>query len=128
MGENAERRDGPIHLLLTDIVMPGWNSRSSMARSSRRSAVLTSYGWPGNIRELRNHVERPMAMSDGPLIRTRDLAPELSAPALEAGGAFTGMQLAGRRAIVDALKAAGGHRVETAMRPMTEAPRAMYYS
>jgi DNA-binding NtrC family response regulator len=39
-------------------------------------AVLTAlaeYHWPGNIRELRNMVERMVALCEGPLIEVRDL-------------------------------------------------------
>ena len=32
-------------------------------------AVLMDYTWPGNIRELRNVVERSMILSNGPLLR-----------------------------------------------------------
>ena len=38
---------------------------------------LTSYGWPGNIRELENVIERAMIFVDGSRIRLEDLAVEL---------------------------------------------------
>ncbi|HKA87550.1 MAG TPA: sigma-54 dependent transcriptional regulator [Haliangiales bacterium] len=45
---------------------------------------LMAYGWPGNIRELENVLERTLLFSDGPRIRLSDLPPEigLAAPAL----------------------------------------------
>ncbi len=36
--------------------------------------LLTSYNWPGNIRELRNAVERAVLIGPGPLIQAADLA------------------------------------------------------
>ncbi len=38
---------------------------------------LTSYGWPGNIRELENVIERAVLFADGSRIRLEDLAVEL---------------------------------------------------
>jgi DNA-binding NtrC family response regulator len=35
--------------------------------------ALQSYSWPGNIRELRNVIERTVALSDGPIIRVEHL-------------------------------------------------------
>ncbi len=35
---------------------------------------LLRYNWPGNIRELKNAIERAVLMADGPLIRVEDLA------------------------------------------------------
>jgi DNA-binding NtrC family response regulator len=58
-------------------------------------AVLQSYGWPGNIRELRNTVERGMILVDGDLIGEEHLPPDMRPHAGE-GAALRlplGMQL-----------------------------------
>jgi len=40
-------------------------------------AVLSSYAWPGNIRELENVIERAVLFCDGSVLRPSDLPPEL---------------------------------------------------
>lgn len=40
-------------------------------------AALCAYGWPGNIRELENVVERTVLLTDGDAIYVRDLPPEV---------------------------------------------------
>ena len=42
--------------------------------SPASAAVLQRYGWPGNIRELRNVVERAMLLADGDRLEPRDFA------------------------------------------------------
>ena len=41
-------------------------------------AILKSYRWPGNIRELENILERAVVVAEGPTIMVGDLSPELS--------------------------------------------------
>jgi DNA-binding NtrC family response regulator len=36
-------------------------------------AAMVSHAWPGNVREMRNVVERAAALSDGPVITRTDL-------------------------------------------------------
>jgi len=43
---------------------------------------LEEYEWPGNVRELRNVMEHAVVMSDGALIRPRDLPPVVTASRL----------------------------------------------
>ncbi len=39
--------------------------------------ALLAYGWPGNIRELRNVLEHAFAIGEGPVLTVDDLTPEL---------------------------------------------------
>jgi DNA-binding NtrC family response regulator len=64
------------------------------------AAVLRLHPWPGNVRQLRNAIERACALGTGPELRLEDLPPELrgvddAAPAPEVdepGGTFAAMK------------------------------------
>jgi len=49
------------------------NRRSGLQFSEEAKRALSTYSWPGNIRELRNIVERAAALSRGNLIKREDL-------------------------------------------------------
>jgi transcriptional regulator of acetoin/glycerol metabolism len=53
--------------------------------SIERAALerLTAYGWPGNIRELRNTIRTSLAICEGGKIRLSDLPPEIRQPGRE---------------------------------------------
>jgi len=83
--------------------------------------ILTSYGWPGNIRELQNEVKRLVALSDGVI------GPELLSAMKEGGAGGPGAAAKGslgghalkdleRQAILETLKLTGGNKAETAKR------------
>jgi len=48
-------------------------SRPDLQFSQKTLNILRTYSWPGNIRELKNAVERSVIMCDGPLISPEDL-------------------------------------------------------
>src|SRR5688500_18998202 len=45
----------------------------TMSFSQDAMAAMVSHSWPGNVREMRNVVERAAALSDGPVITRADL-------------------------------------------------------
>src|SRR6185503_13657457 len=45
----------------------------TMSFSQDAMAALITHSWPGNVREMRNGVERAAALSDGPAITRADL-------------------------------------------------------
>jgi transcriptional regulator with GAF, ATPase, and Fis domain len=45
----------------------------TMSFAADALAAMASYHWPGNVREMRNVVERAAALSDGPVITRADL-------------------------------------------------------
>lgn len=51
--------------------------RGGLAFAGNALAVLLSYPWPGNIRELRNEIYRAVALSDDDLIRADAFSPKV---------------------------------------------------
>jgi DNA-binding NtrC family response regulator len=47
--------------------------------------ILEQYQWPGNIRELRNVVERATILAPGPFIEPEQLPPTIARPPLDTG-------------------------------------------
>jgi DNA-binding NtrC family response regulator len=81
-------------------------------------AVLQAYGWPGNIRELRNTVERAMILVDGDVIGEEHLPPDMQPSRSEAAALRIplGMTLddVEKDYIVASLQRNGGNKARTA--------------
>jgi transcriptional regulator with PAS, ATPase and Fis domain len=60
-------------------------SRPHLAFSDESLQRLSSYGWPGNIRELRNVIERAALLATDEIIRPKDLRLELQEDAPTSG-------------------------------------------
>lgn len=106
--------------------------RSVHGVSPEALKVLLAHHWPGNLRELRNVIERAVALCEGPVVELHDLPESLQRPASVAtpSPAFTpashpasmpdGTGLAVSRAvaerglIVEALLRNGGNRLRSA--------------
>lgn len=80
--------------------------------SSLAEEAALAYRWPGNIRELRNRMERAVALGTGQWIMPADLFPEDGEQARDADGRIGSLEEARldaeRRHIVRALEATGG--------------------
>jgi two-component system, NtrC family, response regulator AtoC len=94
--------------------------RPGCVLSPEASELLLGYDWPGNIRQLRNVIERAMVLCEGEVIdlshlpadRMRAAAatlpprpPPVTRPATAAGRVLTAAEEDDRRRIVDALEA-----------------------
>jgi DNA-binding NtrC family response regulator len=78
-------------------------------------AAMRAHGWRGNVRELRNAVERAVVLGDGDRIGADELVPTVMAPPpTAAAGSPPSMRDSERAAIVAALAAAGGNKVKAA--------------
>ena len=82
------------------------------------TAVLQGYSWPGNIRELRNVLERAMILVEGDLIGVEQLPPELvlGPPAASSFRAPLDLTLdeLERRYLLATLRRLGGNKARTA--------------
>jgi transcriptional regulator with PAS, ATPase and Fis domain len=79
---SLRERSGDIPLLVRhflDVIGDAHGKRIS--RIAQEAMVcLTSYSWPGNVRQLRNVMERCIAMSNNNELRFQDLPPEITSP------------------------------------------------
>jgi len=87
-----ERRDDIPGLANHFLREVGARRGMTMSWSQDAMAALISHSWPGNVREMRNVVERAAALSDGPVltrgrsrVRPRDGAERSRRPRLGAG-------------------------------------------
>lgn len=77
---------------------------------------LSAYGWPGNIRELRNLVERMVVLARGSVIDLKDIPPQVreqAAGAVRIDAELTVDEME-KRMVVQALEKTGGNRTAAA--------------
>ncbi len=94
------------------------HGRGALRMARDAEALLLSYDFPGNVRELENIIQRAVILSDGPVIETRHLPTIVScedAPCMQKElSSFKAakrhvVEQFERRYIIDCLKAAGGN-------------------
>ena len=97
--------------LLTELAAAAGQSAPTLADATK--ARLRAAPWPGNVRQLRNALERAMILTDGPV-----LGPDLFAPAAspEPAPDDHSLEQLERRAIEAALAAVSGNRRAAAQR------------
>jgi DNA-binding NtrC family response regulator len=80
---------------------------------------LTSFDWPGNVRQLQNEVQRAVLLSESDEVDSSDLSITQVRNVSEGGAGdtnFTLLEGVERNAIVQMLKETGGNKLETAKR------------
>lgn len=91
----------------------------SLSISAEAMPLLLEHSWPGNIRELRNRIERAAALRDQDVLTLADLFPERGSanarPDLTTEGSLDAVADAAIRSRVSAaLQATGGNQTEAA--------------
>lgn len=91
------------------------NGKSIRGFTPEAYTLLAGYGWPGNIRELRNLVERMVVLARGEWLDVMDLPPQVRQQGGEPGGALKpgeGMTVEQmeQEMILQALERTGGNR------------------
>ena len=79
---------------------------------------LTSFEWPGNVRQLQNEIQRAVLLSEGPEVSVTDLSISdiKFIPTEGHDTSFTLLEGVERNAIIQMLKETGGNKLETAKR------------
>lgn len=127
MGSGAFRQDLYYRLSTFPIQLPplrdrvediGLLANSFLQRGERRLVIdtealasLERYGWPGNIRELRNVLDRASLFADDGVIRNSHLPPAITAPAALPGVPLTAGD---QRSLAQTVAAFKGTRSELA--------------
>jgi two-component system, NtrC family, response regulator AtoC len=79
--------------------------------------VLRAYSWPGNVRQLRNAMERAALLADGPVVRAAHLPAEIRNPGPGGAEGFHGFGTLAdmeKRYIQKVLDQTGGHMAHAA--------------
>jgi two-component system response regulator AtoC len=106
--------------LLVDHFLHGFSRKRGMVLSLSNEAMqcLLRYDFPGNVRELKNIIERVSVLSPGPVIAPDDLPSDLRTPRQLANGSgmllSEAMATAEKQFIVNALAHSGGNRTRAA--------------
>jgi DNA-binding NtrC family response regulator len=79
---------------------------------------LTSFDWPGNVRQVQNEIQRAVLLSEGPDIDAADLSVSdiRMVPSEGHDTSFTLLEGVERNAIIQMLRETGGNKLETAKR------------
>jgi two-component system NtrC family response regulator len=88
--------------------------RPSMNFSPQALAMIESYGWPGNVREMENCIKRSVIMADGPQITVEDLGMSPSSNEEDPINLRQVRDEAGLKAVVKALARADGNLAKAA--------------
>jgi DNA-binding NtrC family response regulator len=112
----VERRDDIVELSRYFLGQLGYPHTDL---SAKIKDLFMQYDWPGNIRELKNVLERAVILSGGEPLTVDEFSLEIDNRPLvaDAGAtapAYSGLESAEKQMILDALEKAGGNKTEAA--------------
>lgn len=107
--------DIPLHVQAFVNAFSAKMGRKPVKVSPEFLAALKQYSWKGNVRELRNVIERSLIISDGDTLREADLPMNIRSPQAAADGSYSGFDLSGveRMHIQKVLKYTNGNKTES---------------
>ena len=114
-----ERRDDVLPLAMRLLEMRTQRGQRIAALSADAAQLLLSYGWPGNIRELDNLLQRAMIIANGPVIEAAHIRFEAlrEVTPVRAPVAHTTVQMDGQAsALRGSLRATEKHILLSALR------------
>jgi DNA-binding NtrC family response regulator len=91
-------------------------NRSFRSFTLQAADRLTSFDWPGNIRQLQNEIQRAVLLCEGPDVDAADLSVSETRMVPSEGNdtSFTLLEGVERNAIIQMLRETGGNKLETA--------------
>lgn len=111
-------RKGDIPLLVNSFLEKFSDENGDTRKISEDAmARLIAYDWPGNVRELENAIERAIALGSGPILHAGDLPTNLQhgvSDRMPQNDELLPLDELERRAIIRALKEAGGDKLAAA--------------
>ncbi|MBI4593833.1 MAG: sigma-54-dependent Fis family transcriptional regulator [Candidatus Rokubacteria bacterium] len=111
------RRRADIPLLIRYFTTPNPRGGQPLRFSAEAMERLMQYGWPGNIRELHNIIERLQILHEGDEVQVSDLPAELGVsrpPAEPTDAGLVTLQEMERRHVGRVLQAAGWNKAQAA--------------
>ena len=115
-------RPGDLRLLVDHFVGEDWRV------SPELYSVLESYGWPGNVRQLQNALERAQILADDGELRPDHLPPEIVRAAQEtpvAASTERDLESVNREHVAATLERCGGNKSQAA-RKLGVSRRSLY--
>ncbi|MBY0586972.1 sigma-54 dependent transcriptional regulator [bacterium] len=117
------QRPGDVRILLDHFVGNGWRIDPDVL------PALVQYSWPGNVRQLRNAIERAKVLAEDDVIRIENFPPEISRGPVErtpiASPAELDLEQLNKMFVADTLKRHAGNKARTA-RALGISRRALY--
>ncbi len=117
------QRPGDVAKLLEHFVGPGWKIEPDVL------PALARYSWPGNVRQLRNAIERAKVLAEDDVIRLENFPPEIGREPAERvpaiGSPELDLEQLNKMFVSDTLKRHAGNKARTA-RALGISRRALY--